>query len=163
MSTFVAIVLGSSIGTFLFSIWKNDPWKMGTVCLAIACLGLATSFRIKRVPAAGATAKFRWNPFSEVVTGTKHLLRDKPLWLAVLAFSYFWFIGALFQLDLIQFGKETLKIEESKIGLMNTALAIGIGAGSMLAGRLSGSKVELGLVPLGSTFMAGFFCFLFSV
>src|SRR5712671_1482055 len=58
MSTFVAIVLGSSIGTYLFSIWKGEPWKMGTVCLAIACLGLTTSFRIKRVPAAGATAKF---------------------------------------------------------------------------------------------------------
>jgi acyl-[acyl-carrier-protein]-phospholipid O-acyltransferase/long-chain-fatty-acid--[acyl-carrier-protein] ligase len=163
MSTFVAIVLGSSIGTYLFSIWKGEPWKMGTVCLAIACTGLATSFRIKRVPAAGATAKFRWNPFSEVVTGTKHLLRDKPLWLAVLAFSYFWFIGALFQLDLIQFGKETFaenSWKDRKIGLMNTALAIGIGAGSMLAGKLSGSKVELGLVPLGSFFMS-VFCILF--
>ena len=35
-------------------------------------------------------------------------------------------------------------------------LAIGIGAGSMLAGRLSGDKVELGLVPLGSLLMGVF-------
>ena len=39
---------------------------------------------------------------------------------------------------------------------MVTALAIGIGVGSMLAGRLSGDKVELGLVPLGSICMGIF-------
>jgi acyl-[acyl-carrier-protein]-phospholipid O-acyltransferase/long-chain-fatty-acid--[acyl-carrier-protein] ligase len=39
---------------------------------------------------------------------------------------------------------------------MLTCLAVGIGVGSMLAGRLSGDKVELGLVPLGSVAMAVF-------
>jgi len=41
-----------------------------------------------------------------------------------------------------------LKAPELQVGPMVTALAIGIGAGSLLAGRLSGDKVELGLVPL---------------
>src|SRR5882724_4687289 len=36
MSTFVAIVLGTSIGSFLFAAWKNEPWKMGAVMLAVA-------------------------------------------------------------------------------------------------------------------------------
>ena len=159
MSTFVAIILGSSLGTYLFSIWKGEPWKLGAVTLGVAFAGLSTSFRIKRVPAAGSTTKFAWNPFGEVVTGTRHMLKDKALWLTILAFSYFWFIGALFQLDLIQFGK-ALKMDERYIGLMNTVMALGIGGGSMLAGRLSGSKVELGLVPLGSSLMA-LFCILF--
>ncbi len=35
-------------------------------------------------------------------------------------------------------------------------LAIGIGVGNMLAGRLSGDKVELGLVPLGAVLMGVF-------
>ena len=153
MSTFVAIVLGTSIGAFLFTMWKAEAWKMGLVTLAFACAGLATSFRIKRVPAAGAAGRFRWNPFSEVVTGTKHLLKDRPLWLTVIALSYFWYLGALFQLDLLLFGDKVLKVDDLHVGLMLTALALGIGAGSMLAGRLSGDKVELGLVPLGSIFM----------
>ena len=42
-------------------------------------------------------------------TGTKHLLRDRPLWLTVLGISYFWFLGALFQMDLLLFGKEVLQ------------------------------------------------------
>ena len=39
MSTFVAIVLGTSIGSFLFAAWKNEPWKMGLVMLAVAVAG----------------------------------------------------------------------------------------------------------------------------
>ena len=37
-----------------------------------------------------------------------------------------------------------------QLAVMAMILAIGIGSGSMLAGRLSGDKIELGLVPLGS-------------
>src|SRR6266481_8038392 len=153
MSTFVAIVMGTAIGSYLFTAWKDEPWKMGLVTLAVAVAGLLTSLRIPRVPASGAAGPFRANPFSEVVTGTKHLLKDRPLMLTVTAISYFWFLGALFQMDLLLFGSEVLKVTELKVGLMVTFLAIGIGAGSLLAGRLSGDKVELGLVPLGSILM----------
>src|SRR5712692_9461945 len=131
MSTFVAIVLGTSIGSFLFTTWKDQPWKMGVVMLAVAGAGFATSFKIARVPLAGSTAPFRWNPFAEVIAGTRHLLQDRPLWLTVLAISYFWFLGALFQMDLLLFGGEVLKVTELKVGLMVTFLAIGIGVGSL--------------------------------
>src|SRR5439155_4100690 len=53
MSTFVAIVLGTAIGSSLFSAWKEQPWKMGLVTLAVAIAGLLTSFRIPKVAAAG--------------------------------------------------------------------------------------------------------------
>jgi acyl-[acyl-carrier-protein]-phospholipid O-acyltransferase/long-chain-fatty-acid--[acyl-carrier-protein] ligase len=156
MSTFVAIVMGTAIGSYLFTAWKDEPWKMGLVTLAVAVAGLLTSLKIPVTVAAGAAEPFRLNPFAEVITGTKHFLKDRPLWLAVIAISYFWFLGALFQMDLLLFGNEVLKVSDQWVGLMVTCLAIGIGAGSMLAGRLSGDKVELGLVPLGSILMAVF-------
>jgi acyl-[acyl-carrier-protein]-phospholipid O-acyltransferase/long-chain-fatty-acid--[acyl-carrier-protein] ligase len=111
------------------------------------------SLRITRVAPSGAAGAFGWNPFAEVVTGTKHILRDRPLALTVLGISYFWFLGALFQMDLLLFGKEVLHASDLRVGLMVTCLAVGIGAGSMLAGKWSGDKVELGLVPLGSLLM----------
>src|SRR5207302_8595379 len=46
MSTFVAIILGTSIGTFLFTIWKDEPWKMGLAMIAVAAAGFAGSFGI---------------------------------------------------------------------------------------------------------------------
>ena len=157
MSTFVAIVLGTSIGSFLFAAWKSEPWKMGVVTLAVAVAGFLTSLKITHVPPSGATTPFQKNPFAEVWIGTRHLLKERPLTLTVLGISYFWFLGALFQMDLFLFGSEVLKATDLRVGLLVTALAIGIGVGSMLAGRLSGNKVELGLVPLGAILM-GIFC-----
>jgi acyl-[acyl-carrier-protein]-phospholipid O-acyltransferase/long-chain-fatty-acid--[acyl-carrier-protein] ligase len=162
MSTFVAIVVGTSIGSFLFAKWADRPWNLGFTMVAVAAVGLAASLRIARVRPAGCTSPFRLNPFAEVITGTRHLLADRPLWLTVLAISYFWFLGALFQMDLLLFGSEVLHSGDVRIGLLVTCLAVGIGVGSLLAGRLSGDKVELGLVPLGSLLMAVFSVLLYA-
>ena len=153
MSTFVAIVLGTSIGSFLFTAWHNEPWKMGAVMIGIAITGFWVSLGITRVRAAHTGERFAINPLGEVIDGTRSLLRDRPMWLAVIGISYFWFLGALFQMDLLLVGSEVMKLSDVRIGLMVTALAIGIGAGSMLAGRLSGDKVEPGLVPIGTVGM----------
>jgi len=157
MSTLVAIVLGTAVGPLLFTRWRDEAWKVGLVMLAVAVIGFLTSLRITRVPAAGAKEPFRLNPFAEAAIGTKHLLADRPMWLSVLGISYFWFLGLLFSNTLVLFGTENLHVSDDKIGLMTTVLSLGIGAGSMLCGRLSGDKVEIGLVPLGGTFI-GLFC-----
>jgi acyl-[acyl-carrier-protein]-phospholipid O-acyltransferase/long-chain-fatty-acid--[acyl-carrier-protein] ligase len=156
MSTLVAIILGIASGSFLYKEWKAEAWRIGVVLTGIAAAGFLASLRITRVPAAGAREPFRINPFAEIVTGTRHLLRDRPLWLAVLGISYFWFLGALFQSDLVDLGKETLDASDGQVGLLLACISMGIGAGAMLAGRLSGDKVEIGLVPLGSILLGGF-------
>jgi acyl-[acyl-carrier-protein]-phospholipid O-acyltransferase/long-chain-fatty-acid--[acyl-carrier-protein] ligase len=156
MTTFVAIVVGTSIGSLLFTAWTSHLWRLGVAMLAVAVTGFAASLRIPRVPAAGSDQPFRWNPFAEVAAGTRHLRRDRALWLSVLGISYFWFLGFLLQMDLLLLGSETLHADDLHIGLLATCLAVGIGAGSLLAGRLSGDKVELGLVPLGSALMGVF-------
>ena len=156
MSTLVAIVLGIAAGSQLYTKWKLEAWKVGAVLLGVALIGWATSLRITRVPAAGAREPFRWNPFSEVVIGTRRLLKDRPMWLSVLGISYFWFLGAMYQSDLVDLGKETLHASDGQVGLLLACISLGIGAGAMLAGRLSGDKVEIGLVPLGSILLGVF-------
>src|SRR5204863_9802939 len=118
--------------------------------------GFADSLRITRVPPSGAKQPFRLNPFAEIGASTKHLLGDKPLWLAVLGIAYFWFAGVLLKTNLQYFGADVLKSNDRGISLIWAFLAIGIGIGNMLAGRLSGDKVELGLVPLGAALMGVF-------
>jgi len=156
MSTFVSIVLGIAGGGALFALWRTAPWRMGLVTLAVSIVGLATSFGITRVPASGAQQRFRWNPFAEIGASTRHLWNDRPLWLAVLGISYFWFAGVLLKTNLQYFGLEVLQTGDNGVAILWAFLAIGIGAGNMLAGRLSGDKVELGLVPLGALLMAAF-------
>jgi len=150
LTTFAAIVLGTSAGSFLFARWKGEPLILGGVLLAIAVVGSFTSLFIRRVPASGSQEPFHWNPFGEIWSGTKELYRDRPMWLTVLGISYFWFVGALFQLTVILDGSESLHLSETHTGLLVTALAIGIGLGSIAAGWLSGDRVEVGLVPCGA-------------
>jgi acyl-[acyl-carrier-protein]-phospholipid O-acyltransferase/long-chain-fatty-acid--[acyl-carrier-protein] ligase len=147
MTTFMAIVLGTSISSFLFDIWA--PWKIGAAMTAIAVIGFLSSLGIPRTPAAAAPEPFRWNPFADVILGTKSLLRDRPMWLAVIGISFFWALGALFQLNLLLYGSEVLHVDHQHLAWMVTALAVGIGVGNLLAGKLSGDRVELGLVPIG--------------
>jgi acyl-[acyl-carrier-protein]-phospholipid O-acyltransferase/long-chain-fatty-acid--[acyl-carrier-protein] ligase len=153
LTTFVAIVIGTSFGTFLFQHWQSTPLRMGLALLAIAIAGSCASLGIRKVPAAGLHEPFNWNPFHEIVEGARVLRQRKPLALSVYGISWFWFVGALFQLALLLLGAEVLHVDETKVGLLVAALAAGIGLGSVGAGALSGDYIELGLVPVGSALM----------
>ncbi len=152
-STFAAIILGTTVGTMLYAHWKNEPLLMGGMLLGIAILGSLTSVFIPKVKASGATEAFHLNPFAEVWTGTKKMLRQRPIWLTVAGISYFWFMGALFQLTVILMGSETLHLSPTHTGLLVTALAVGIGIGSIAAGFLSGDHIETGLIPCGAALL----------
>jgi acyl-[acyl-carrier-protein]-phospholipid O-acyltransferase/long-chain-fatty-acid--[acyl-carrier-protein] ligase len=150
MTTLLAIVLGSVLATFMFDLWRERLWIIGFILTGTAVVGTVAALGIPRVPPAGAVKAFSRNPFGEVWTGVQRLYGDRTLWLTVLGISYFWFLGSLLQMDIWLLGREVMKLDEFKNGLLATFLAAGIGVGSLIAGRLSGDKVELGLVPLGS-------------
>jgi acyl-[acyl-carrier-protein]-phospholipid O-acyltransferase / long-chain-fatty-acid--[acyl-carrier-protein] ligase len=153
LSTFAAIVLGTSVGSFLFARWKGEPLIMGGMLLGIAIVGSLTSLFIRKVPASGSRLPMQWNPFGEICTGIRRIYRDRPLWLTVAGISYFWFVGALFQMAVILVGTESLHLSDTRTGLLVTALAVGIGIGSIAAGWLSGDTVEIGLVPYGAALL----------
>jgi acyl-[acyl-carrier-protein]-phospholipid O-acyltransferase/long-chain-fatty-acid--[acyl-carrier-protein] ligase len=156
MSTFLAIILGTSIGSFMFAAWKDRLGLISLILIAVAVAGTLASFGITRVEPSGQRAPLALNPWDEIGKGLARLYRDRVLWLTVIGISYFWFLGALLQMDLILLGKEAMRLGDFQIGILGTFLALGIGAGSLAAGRLSGDKVELGLVPIGSIGMGLF-------
>ncbi len=156
MSTFMAIILGTSLGGTIYEAWKDRLGWIGLVLIAIAVLGTLTSLGITKVPASGASKQFVANPAAEIFQGTRTIYRDRTLWLTVMGNSYFWFLGAFLQMILPLYGNEILALGETRISLLWTFAALGIGAGSLTAGRLSGNKIELGLVPIG-TFGMGVF------
>ena len=154
MSTFVAIIIGTVAGSYLVSVWKSQPARIGLVLLVLALLGTLISLRIARTPAPVTKRPFSLNPFGEVLSGLKRTAADRVLILAMLGTTFFWFLGALLQMLLLLFGKEVLHASETQAGLLMASLAVGIGIGSMAAGRLSGDKIEPGLIPIGAFGMA---------
>ena len=156
MSTFVAIVLGTAAGGYLFQAWRAHLSAIGLLVVAVAAVGMVSSFWIPQVPPAAAGRRLDRNPWGEIWNGLSTLRRDRVLWLTVLGISYFWFLGSLLQLVVILFGTQVMALTDMWVGVLTAFAAIGIGLGSLASGRLSGDKVELGLAPIGAIGMGMF-------
>src|SRR6267143_1624097 len=57
---------------------------------------------------------------------------------------------------LLLYGQDVLHLDSTHGGLLQAAVAVGIGIGSFAAGFLSGGKIEYGLIPLGALSITGF-------
>ncbi len=156
MTTFLASILGPAGAALMLQPWKEAPWKLGLVMVALALAGTAASLGITRVAAPPSRPKFRLNPWHEVSIGVRRLWAERPLYLTTVGISYLWFLGGLCQAALPLMADESLRTNDVQKAALLAALAIGIGVGSLAAGRLSGDKVELGLVPVGSLGMGVF-------
>jgi acyl-[acyl-carrier-protein]-phospholipid O-acyltransferase/long-chain-fatty-acid--[acyl-carrier-protein] ligase len=151
LGTFLAIILGTVAGGWLCQTFATRQSWSGVVLIALAVFGLIISLRITRVPAADPVKKFRPNFIAELWVQIKQARQDRVLWLAVLGNAYFFAIAALIQLLIVIYATDVLGISDAqKTSYLQAATAIGIGIGSYAAGRLSGGKIEYGLIPLGS-------------
>ena len=111
MSTFAAIVLGTSVGGALYERWHGEPFVMAGALMAIAVVGFVTSLG---VPAGARGQAGRASvdsiPWAEVWRGTVRLWPDATLWGTILGIAYFWFLGALLQTALLPFGQQVLHV-----------------------------------------------------
>lgn len=156
MTTFLAIILGSALSGALYERWENQLPILGCILLAIAILGAACSFGISRVSPSAAKIEFRINPWHEIQFGLRRLYQQKALWRTAIGITYFWFLGAIIQMLIYPIGIQDLNVSKQQIGYLMMFLSLGIGMGSLAAGRLSGERVELGLIPFGSVGMGVF-------
>ena len=156
MGTFVAILLGTMAGGVLAAIPGNGPLYVAIACIAIALAGRLASAYVPLSPPSDAGLQVNWNPFSETWANLKLARGNRSVFLSMLGISWLWFFGATFLTSFSPFAKDVLGGNESVVTLLLGVFSIGIGAGSLLCERLSGHKVEIGLVPFGSIGMSIF-------
>ena len=150
MGTFVAILLGEIIGGLVIAIKPNGPVLAGATAIAVAIAGYVVSRRIPVTPAVAPDLRINWNPFTETWRNLRFAQGNRVVWLSMLGISWFWFYGATYLTQFANFTKDVLGGDEHVATLLLAIFSVGIGAGSLLCERLSGHKVELGLVPFGS-------------
>ncbi|MEI8062659.1 MAG: MFS transporter [Verrucomicrobiota bacterium] len=156
LGTFTAIITGGAAGGLLYETFKGRQQHSALVFLALAGLGLVCSLRLPKLPAANPTKKFQVNFLADLFRQVREIRRDRVLWLAVLGNIYFSFVGLLVLNNTIMFGMDTLQVGEVRTSYLQVALALGIGAGSVVAGYLSAGKIEPRLVPVGTLGLAEF-------
>src|SRR5215813_7512697 len=156
LGTFLAIIAGTVVGSSLPGRFPSHEVNGAYFFLACSLAGLVIAYFITRVPAADPVKKFRVNVFGDLFTHLRNARSDRALWLAIVGNTYFWFLGALLQFNVVLYGERVLQIPGKQSSELQAAIAIGIGVGSFVAGSLSGGKIEYGLVPLGALGMTVF-------
>jgi 1-acyl-sn-glycerol-3-phosphate acyltransferase len=91
-----------------------------------------------------------WNPFRETWRNFRYIRGNRTVFLSILGVSWFWLYGALFLSQFPDYAKTVLAGGETSVSALLAIFSVGIGAGSLACERLSGHKVEIGLVPFGS-------------
>jgi 1-acyl-sn-glycerol-3-phosphate acyltransferase len=150
MGTFVGILLGEVIGALLAGHGQAGVHMVAFGALAVALLGLATSWRIPHSPAPAPDLAISANFIAESVRNLAYSRQNRTVFLSMLGNSWFWFYGALVLSQFPLYAKDYLHGDHSVIVLLLTTFSLGIGAGSLLCEKLSGHKVEIGLVPFGA-------------
>jgi len=148
MGTFMAILIGTITGGLLIGLESTEA--ISSVIILAACLGLVCSWYIPHTPPVAPNLLINFNPFSETMRNLKFAYGNRTLFLSMLGISWFWFLGAAYLTQLPNFTRLSLGGDEQVVTLLLTVFSIGIGAGSLLCDRLSGKRVEIGLVPFGS-------------
>jgi 1-acyl-sn-glycerol-3-phosphate acyltransferase len=150
MGTFVAILLGTIAGGLVVAIKPGGPLWAGTLGIAIAVTGWLISRVIPVTPAPAPDLQINWNPVTETWKNLRFAQTEIVVWRSMLGISWFWFYGAIYLAQLPVFTRDILGGDEHVFTFLLATFSVGIGAGSLLCERLSGRKVELGLVPFGS-------------
>ena len=149
MGTFLAILLGTMVGGILIGLSDGSLWVAGIV-IALAILGYLSSLGIPAAPPVAPKLHINWNPITETWRIFQFTRQNRTVFLSILGISWFWFVGASYLAQLPNYTLLTLGGTEQVVTLLLTVFSLGIGLGSLLCERLSGHKVELGLVPFGS-------------
>ena len=148
--TFIAILLGTIVGGTLIGIKPSGAMWVSATAIVIAVLGYWVSRSVPLSPAPSPSLKINWNPLTETWANLKFLRTNRTVFLSILGISWFWFYGAMFLSQFPNYTKEVLGGGEHVVTLLLAVFSVGIGLGSLLCEKLSGRKIEIGLVPFGS-------------
>ncbi|HVU30820.1 MAG TPA: MFS transporter [Sphingomicrobium sp.] len=141
--TYVAILLG----TILAGALASRPQYAAGAVLGFAALGFLAGRQVPPAPPAAGRLPITWHIVHasiELVSATMHIRR---LFLAILAISFFWTIGAVLIIIFPPLVKNVLGANEQVASLFIAIFSIGIAVGSVAINRLLKSEVSARFAP----------------
>jgi acyl-[acyl-carrier-protein]-phospholipid O-acyltransferase/long-chain-fatty-acid--[acyl-carrier-protein] ligase len=161
-ASFLAIILGTVAGGLLLDLFNSMGgavagqgtssmvWLAGAILMVFSVIGFCAAIRLPKVPASGGGESAK----VAIASAWTSVRKDRILWRATLGTIAFWSIASLLGQDMMIYGKNVLGFSDTYAGLPFALFAVGVGAGSLLAGRISRGRIETGLAPLGAIGLA---------
>jgi MFS family permease len=141
--TYIAILLG----TILAGVLASRPEYAAGAVLVFAMLGYLAGRQVPPAPPAAERLPITWHIVHasiELVSATMHIRR---LFLAILAISFFWTIGAVLIIIFPPLVKNVLGANEQVASLFIAIFSIGIAIGSVAINRMLKSEVSARFAP----------------
>ena len=154
--TYVAIILGLIIGGIAVGddvangLGFNKRTILGSCLIVVAIAGYLSSRRVPVTRAVDPQLKISWNAWKETWHIIQFAREERSVFLSILGISWFWFFGSAMTIQIPAYTLDILHGSEAITTLLLAAFAVGVGIGSLLCERMSGHRIELGLVPFGS-------------
>nr|MBP9839169.1 MFS transporter [Pseudomonadota bacterium] len=149
MAVFLGSISGTGLAGIVMSVSGYSYTILSFLLLTFAVIGFIASFYINPTQAADPGIKLEFNPF-KTLSIIQKIKQEKALFLILFSSAYFWGLAAFYQQNIQLFAKELSKLNDIYTSILLTALGLGIGVGSMFAGKVSKGRAELGLVPIGA-------------
>jgi MFS family permease len=154
--TYIAILLGTILAGFLAA---KPQWAAFAV-LGFALLGYLAGRQVPPAPPAAERLPITWHIVHasiELVSATMHIRR---LFLAILAISFFWTIGAVLIIIFPPLVKNVLGANEQVASMFIAVFSVGIAIGSVAINRMLKSEVSARFAPASVIAMGVFVLFL---
>jgi len=154
--TYIAIILGLIIGGIAVSgdtvsLLGMSKQNMLAACLvAFAITGYITSRSVPQTRAVDPDLRINWNAWRETWHIVRYAREERSVFLSILGISWFWFFGSAMTIQIPAYTLGILNGNEEITTALLAAFAVGVGIGALLCERMSGHRIELGLVPFGS-------------
>jgi 1-acyl-sn-glycerol-3-phosphate acyltransferase len=148
--TYVAIILGLIIGGLTVAVDPLNQYLLSASLVGFACLGYLASRQVPVTRAVDPQLRIDWNPWAETLRIVGFAREERSVFLSILGISWFWFFGSAMTLQVPAYTLDILNGNETITTVLLVAFAVGVGIGSLLCERMSGHRIELGLVPFGS-------------
>ncbi len=151
--TFLGAIIGTSAGGAAIEANGLGIRVPLAILLVIGIAGLVVSFGINKVPAASPERRITPFPVRDSRRNVAEILATRGMLQAVVGIVLWWALAALALQTAMKLAEDTLGLSGFGTSRFFIYVGVGVGLGSWLAGKLSGDKIELGLVPLGAFFM----------
>ncbi len=148
--TYMAIIFGLIVGGISVAADYENQSVLASCLVVTAALGYLASRQIPSTKPVDPDLKINWNAWTETWHIVGFAREERSVFLSILGISWFWFFGSAMTIQLPAYTLGILNGNEAITTALLVAFAVGVGVGSLLCERMSGHRIELGLVPFGS-------------
>jgi MFS family permease len=154
--TYIAVLAGTVLAG-----WINVEWAALIVVLT-ALAGFATGCQVPPAPPLIAAEPLDYNVLRSSIALVRTTMHDRRVFLAIMAISFFWTIGAVLFIQFPPLAKNVLTASKEVASLFLVIFSVGVAIGSMsvnalLKGTVSARFAAVSVIGMGASVVLFYF------